>query len=151
MEKGISPLIATVLIVAMVVAATGLMGPEILEIVGDTTEEATQRGLENIDCTRAEMYVREIEIKTNGEDNISLVVENRGEEPLSDFRLEVLEESGWAEYRFDKSDDILNPGTYMKLINESFNGTNGEEGRLITGTCPGKYFYISGDDLNVTQ
>jgi|GEM_PF-1422515 len=148
MKKGISPLIATILLIAIVVGATTLVGPEILEIVRDRTEETTRRSLEDIDCRRASIDIEDVicENITTMEGwglELKFEVRNTGFQDLSDFRFEYVRDGEWDEYDLYGSDEIL-PSDSSRTFTANKTFEMGDEdlinnitdGRFISGTCP---------------
>ncbi len=140
MNKGISPLIATVLLLSIVISITVLIGPEILTFVGDRTEETTRRSLDDIDCGRAGIYIRNITCHANGEESLTIDVVNSGHQDLTDFRIELLKQGQWEKYQINESDEVLvADSSRVFTVNETFEEgeiDEIEEGRFISGTCP---------------
>ncbi|MFT4892784.1 MAG: flagellin-like protein [Candidatus Nanohaloarchaea archaeon] len=86
MNKGISPLIAAVLLIAFTMAIAGLAGPFFTEIIQDTqtdTEETTQNIVES---TNSRIEIQRAEF--DGE-NVTGTFQNTGERALSNFTVTV--------------------------------------------------------------
>ncbi len=132
MKKGISPLIATVLLVAIVVSITTIVGPEVLRIVEEGTEDAVSGSLEKIDCERSEITLEEVVWYEQG---LGVHVRNTGKQELTDFRLELSVDGQWKEYSVSGGEEILSPGDSRTFtVDEEIGDV--EEGVFISGTCP---------------
>ncbi|MFP4116171.1 MAG: archaellin/type IV pilin N-terminal domain-containing protein [Candidatus Aenigmatarchaeota archaeon] len=87
-EKGISPLIAAVILIAFVIAVANFVGPWFLDYVEGRTEEVTER--DDIDCAYAGLYIRGVQ--TNG--NLTVEVENIKDTEISNFQTETTHVNG---------------------------------------------------------
>lgn len=142
--KGISPLIAAVLLIAVAVGIAAAIGPTIISFVKEQVGKTTQRSSGQIDCSKAGIYVRDAVYNTTPSPNhLKLRVENTGYVELTNFRVDVIFANKSSKtYTFYGSDKILPTGSYRWYVNESVSRENLEELVVISGTCPQTGRYI---------
>ncbi|MFP4116416.1 MAG: archaellin/type IV pilin N-terminal domain-containing protein [Candidatus Aenigmatarchaeota archaeon] len=137
MRKGLSPLVGALVLVAIVVAVTAMVAPDILDFVEEQTDKSTEESIEKIDCTRAGIHLRNVSCSENGGTyEIGIEVRNTGYQDLTDFRLEVVEGGQYYKYNLSGSDEILRADDIRTFVNSSFQHPEAEGGRFISGTCP---------------
>ncbi len=68
MQKGLSPLIATVLLIAFTIAVAGLVSNFLIGFSETQTEETTDRASQDISCAYSGLFIREAEY-TNANSN----------------------------------------------------------------------------------
>lgn len=138
MEKGISPLIASVILVAIAVSAAAIAGPEVMRFVRKIAEDTGDRTSEEIECSRAGIYVREAAYNTTT-DELKFQVENTGYQDLKDFRADVFFVNGTSStYFFYGSGETL-PGKSSRWFTANRTVDSGafESIVIISETCPG--------------
>lgn len=133
MSKGMSPLLGALLLVAIVVAVTAIVGPAILDFAEEQTGEATERSIERADCTRAGTSIKNV---TCDGTELEIEVMNTGYQELTGFRFQVLHEGSYHTYTFHGSEEILPPDGSRRFVNDSFVHDGAEEGRFFSETCP---------------
>lgn len=87
--KGVSPLIATVLLIAFVIAAAGILSQFVLPFTRERATEITTKGSEDIKCSFANIFVKEAKWNST-ETKLSLTIENVGRETLEDFKASIV-------------------------------------------------------------
>lgn len=88
-DKGISPLIAAVLLIAFVIGVGALIGNFFIDFAGEHTEDAIERGGDDINCMYSDLELRSsCFIEEEGEE-IVFEMENSGTVDLSDFMIRV--------------------------------------------------------------
>ncbi|MFP4634155.1 MAG: archaellin/type IV pilin N-terminal domain-containing protein [Candidatus Aenigmatarchaeota archaeon] len=167
MKKGLSPLVATIILVAIFVGATAVMGPQIIEYIKERTGETREAALEDVDCRRASMNVKDVicdentrimeedgEVTEYTEYELRIEVENRGSEGLTDFSLQYFRNGEEDFYYFYGSDEIISGYSSRTLVvNKTFGEdekdliNNITDGVLITGTCPDLSKDIPGNEF----
>lgn len=137
-NKGLSPLIATVLLIAFVIAAAGILSNFIIPFTQETTAETTQRASEEIKCSRANIIVKEA--KWNGtETKLSLTIENNGWETLENFKASVLRTNKTVnEVLLAPLTAKITPGGTDILTNSTHVGSCRDIDKVLvrSGTCP---------------
>lgn len=122
-RKGTSPLIAAVVLVAIVIVLGNIVGSWFMDFAGETTEGMSEMGGEEVDCAYAGLRIVEVD---TGTDNITLDVENTGDINLSYFRAQLLKENDTSENLVPKgSERVLEPGNLMVFLLGPEGGTEG--------------------------
>lgn len=120
-KRGISPLIAAIVLVSIVVVLGNLIGGWFLDFAGEKTEGAIGMGEDEVDCAYASLKI--IQVRSNSE-NITVDVENTGDVDLSHFRAELLNENSTPENLVPVgSERVLVPGSLMVFFLEPEDGT----------------------------
>lgn len=136
MKKGISPIIASVLLIAIAVGITAAIGPSIISFIKSQAEETTSKSEAEIKCSKAGIYVRKAICNTTS-NTTKFRVENTGYQELKDFRVDLIYDNGTsASYTFYGSEEILPAGSSRWFINESVHSYNFKELVILSGTCP---------------
>lgn len=90
-NKGISPLIAAVLLIAFVMATAGIVSNWFVTFSKEQSRKTTTKGEKEIKCSYAALEIRKaVYNNTNQKKEITLEVENTGSEALSDFRIQAM-------------------------------------------------------------
>lgn len=105
-NKGISPLIASVLIIAMAIAVSGIVSGFLLDFTEERTDETRERMEEDIDCMYANLRLESYE----EDGNITMEIVNNGDIALSDFKLRVHRDIDVDEMNTTDSDILLEEG-----------------------------------------
>lgn len=85
--KGVSPLVATALLIAIAISAALIVSAWLIPFVRDTTRDIERKN--DIDCSYASVYVREIRYNC-ALGKAFLLVENNGDVKLNGFKMNVL-------------------------------------------------------------
>lgn len=139
--KGISPFIATVLLIGFTISLGLAFSNWIFPLLNTQKGEIDDRSDKLFDCSKAKIFFEKNALTANGT-RLTLVVENRGSTNLTDFKLYItLNDSTF--YTFDKATNYnatLLPSQQLMLINTtSFNKSNVTQAFLTTGpndNCP---------------
>lgn len=86
-RKGVSPLVATALLIAIAISAALIVSSWLIPFVRDTTKDIEKKN--DIDCSYASVYVREIRYDCALQ-KAYLLVENNGDIKLNGFKVNVL-------------------------------------------------------------
>ncbi len=135
--KGISPLIATILLIAFVIAVGGILSGWLVSFSKERTEEIRQKGEEDIRCSYANLRISDADWNESGT-KLSFIVENTDSEDLSDFRVVVIYANNTASTLRVAPSTTLAPGDVEVFYNETHVGNCSEISRVIfySGTCP---------------
>ncbi|QQG40296.1 MAG: hypothetical protein HYS81_02710 [Candidatus Aenigmatarchaeota archaeon] len=87
--KGVSPLIATVLLIAFAIAAAGILANFVLPFTQSTVSESTSRGSSDISCSYANIIIDEASWNSTS-NTLSLTIENNGRETLKNFKASIV-------------------------------------------------------------
>lgn len=137
MRKGISPLIAAVILVAIVIGATAIVGPGIISFIRNQASGTGDRAIQNIECSQAGIYVRKATYNTTS-NKLRFEVENTGYQELTGFRADaVFQDETSTTYSFRGSDEIL-PSKSSKwfTVNRTLGKSNFEKIIVLSETCP---------------
>jgi len=103
-RKGVSPLVATALLIAIAISAALIVSSWLIPFVRDTTKDIEKKN--DIDCSYASVYVREIRYNC-ALGKAYLLVENNGDVKLNGFKVNMLYGDSSATYSVGSS---LDPG-----------------------------------------
>jgi len=134
--KGISTLVASVLLVAFTVAAFGIIVTWGTDFISSTTSDVSQQTDEDIDCIYAGISVSNLRYCNH---YLSGAVENTEMVSLRNITLTVVFTNGTNE-RLKLNDTSgnfmqLDPGN-LDSFNETIGGSNYDIIRISTSTCP---------------
>ncbi|MBI4017337.1 MAG: hypothetical protein HY366_00115 [Candidatus Aenigmarchaeota archaeon] len=136
--KGISPLIATVLLIAFVIAAAGILSNFVLPFTRERASEVSTTGTQNIKCSFANIFVKEAKWNSTTT-TLSLTIENNGRESLKNFRASVLRTNNTVtNVLLAPLTAELLPGSIDTLSNATHIGTCSDISSVVTfaDTCP---------------
>jgi len=137
-SKGISPLIATILLIAFVIAVGGVLSGWLVSFTKERTDEARIRGETDIMCSYSGLYVSDADWNdTTG--RLSLTVENTGSEDLQEFNMIVIYQNNSAyTLEVSPSSSILEPGDVLVFYNDTSVGSCSDISQVIfkSDTCP---------------
>ena len=136
--KGISPLIATVLLIAFVIAAAGILSNFVLPFTKERASEVTTKGSEDIKCSFANIFIKEAKWN-NTDDKISLTVENVGREKLEDFKATIIYTNNTvASHLMAPTTAELQPGDIETFTNSTQVGPCNTIKEIVirSDTCP---------------
>ncbi len=86
-SKGVSPLIATVALIALAIIAAYMVSSWLLPYINTTTRNIEQRN--EIECSQASVYVREAKYDC-ASGLLSLLTENNGDIELESFKVNIV-------------------------------------------------------------
>lgn len=135
--KGISPLIATILLIAFVIAVGGILSGWLISFTKERTEEARIRGETDIKCSYASLYISDADWNSTDE-KLSLTVENTGSEDLSDFDVTVIYSNNSA-FTVEVGPSVtLSPGDVQIFYNDTGLSNCAQISQVIlkSNTCP---------------
>ena len=84
MKKGLSPLLATVMLIALTLSVVGLIGSWFISMSRSQMEEIEERGETQIECTNALLDIVDV-ICSNSTEELKIAVNNIGQINLYDF------------------------------------------------------------------
>lgn len=129
MEKGVSPIIAAVILIAFVIAVAGVAGPFMKDFISGTAEDVEDAGDETIDCT-----VTNFQLEVQNEE---VWIHNRGQTEIPEDEWVIAEDGDDIESPLDS----LGPGQ-----SQTYDPSEGVEiVRITTSKCP----QVS-DSINMT-
>lgn len=138
MKKGISPLIAAVLLIAFVMALAGIISGWIIPFSKEQSKGAVTRGEEEITCGYSGLEIKNAEYNSTGGE-ISLEVENTGSEPLSDFVIRALyKNDSVSEYNSTPANITMEKGDLKIFRNLGQIASNLERIDFYSEDCPTK-------------
>jgi len=141
-DKGVSPIIAAIVLMAIVVSVASIVGPWFIEFVGERTERTGEIGEREIGCMYADLYIRNVHVEENEHEvNLTMEIENTGDGELSDFWTEVTHEDATISHmRPENYDQVLREGSRRTFV-AGFNATEKGNASKITfysEYCPGE-------------
>ena len=152
-RKGVSPLIATAMLILIAISAAALVTsfliPYIREITGDVKDSGIQ-------CSASSIYIREVTYECSKE-RLSILYENNGDITLDEFALSVLlgRQNNVRSFSFDVPSSELEPGVRAIIVNDNITAsmisTNGQIEKLIlfSRLCPSHGDSVKGDEITL--
>jgi len=136
-SKGISPLIAVVLLIAFVIAVGSILSGWFVSFTKERVSQAKEKGETDITCSYANLYISDADWN-NTLGKLSLTVENTGSEDLSDFRMVVIYSNNTVDTLRVLPETTLSPGGYEIFYNQSGIGPCSDISQVIfkSNTCP---------------
>ncbi len=133
MGKGISPLIAAVIMVALVIAVVGMASTFFTGFTKETKESVKTKSASLMDCAVAEMEVHKSLVNVGPK--TSVVVENIGNSEITGLKLVLYNSTG--AYEMDPSPDSLGIND-VKTLQVSYPGEPVLNKLVVSSTsCPG--------------
>lgn len=118
-KKGLSPLIATVLLVAFTMAVAIILSNWVLDYSRTQTQILNEKGSKQIGCSAAWLAF-ETPVYNSTAKKFSVEVINQGNVPLGDFKMIVIYNNGSsAEYIIAPANLSLSPGLPVSVSNTS--------------------------------
>jgi len=147
MKKGISPLLATVILIALTLSVAALLGSWFTSITRTQTTMIEETATKQINCTAALLDIVDVTCSGNN-DNIKVTITNLGHD-ISLYNFSTLVTINNTYYLNNtggpNSTDPLNPGEQAILSyhcdNTTYcvNGVKVEKVRVSSYICPDKY------------
>lgn len=91
-RKGISTLIGTVLVLLVTITVVSVFSSWAPNLVQDITTTTENQTMNQVDCNKADLEVLSAEYNKSGDNNVTVVVRNKGNIKLDNIRLEA-----WAD------------------------------------------------------
>lgn len=139
-SKGISPLIASIVLIAFVIAVASIVGPWFTKFVGESTNQATERGEDDIRCSSAGLYLSEVTKNETTGGNVTLAaeVQNTGDVKLSDFWIELTHDSSSITSRRlnDYEEDLLQGSRRIYSVEVNTTNQGIDSLRIFSADCP---------------
>jgi len=145
-RKGISPLLATVLMIAFTIAIGGFVS----SWMSETAKHQTEIAVNNSDpgCVYASIDARNIYFNSSGTEKLKFDVRNTGTRTLTVNKIRVLAEN--ANNTLFENTYTLYPGDELPVSLQIDTNTidNISSVRIIPSQCPTKAITIEGTEIN---
>lgn len=147
-RRGISPLVATVLLIALVIAVANLAGPWFQDFLKGKTGQVERKSEKEVECIYSDIDFDSSDVasETNlSSSRVNITLDNSGNEPLYNFTVSyTINGSGYSGNVVDNqptSSDPLKPGSRVILKTKIQNSTpltgkTLQEVRVSTRVCP---------------
>jgi len=133
MNKGISPLISTVIILAFVIAVAGILSTFLIDLTKEQKAGVEAKSAVLMDCVLADFEIDKDMISVGS--TISVLVENKGQSALSGLKIVVYNSSG--AFTLDASPSTMEIGD-VKVLQASYSGVPIlNKLKVSTTGCPG--------------
>ncbi|UCG95466.1 MAG: hypothetical protein JSV92_00215 [archaeon] len=129
--KGISPFVATIILIAFVISMLAIISPLILDFAGSKKEEVEEKGETSVECGTGVLHIDSVAL--NGYVNVT--VENLGMTDLSDLKIVAYNQSG--AYTYDATPSSLSVGSKTTISSQPPSGTVTKI--KVTTHCPTVY------------
>lgn len=135
-EKGISPIIAAVFLIAFVLATAGILSEWFMGFSRQQAKEAVSKGKEEVACSYSGLEIRKARYN-NTTGRVTLHVENTGAEKLSNFKTAVIYRNGTASgHKMDKYNTTLKEGAIKVFQNQGSISGNIDKLSIYSEDCP---------------
>ena len=122
-RKGISPLIAAVLLIAFTMAVAGILTAWVTTFTQDTADQTGEAGEELLDCSSARVRIQDAYFNNDTSD-VSVVVTNEGSVPFEEWTEDVGREV---------ADPPRHPGLRVSVFEAGGGVNEAEIGNLTVG------------------
>jgi flagellin-like protein len=132
-QKGLSPLIAVVLLIAFTISVGVIIGAWVTSFSKSKTEELGTTGGKAVSCSGGVL-----DFKADNIGSTSIQIENKGNIDLYDFRIVVVNSTAATEYNttnYNKTNP-LKPGNPGVVSNSALSASSGDTVRVVAGNCP---------------
>ena len=135
--KGISPLIATILLIAFVIAVGGVLSGWLVSFTKERTDEARTQGETDIMCSYSALYISDSDWNDTTK-KLSFIVENTGKEDLTNFRISVIYKNSSSKNLKVLPSTTLEPGDVAVFYNQTHVGECSDISKVFfrSETCP---------------
>jgi len=131
--KGISPLIAAVILIAFVIAVVGIASTFFTGFTSEQKAKVSNTASQVMDCSLAWFEIDKDVVNVGS--TVSVIVENKGQSALTGLKIVVYNESG--AFELDASPSSLEIGD-VRLLQASYSGEPVLDKIKVTSTgCPG--------------
>lgn len=135
-KKGLSPLIATVLLIAIVMTTYGVLSGWAKDFARSMSTTIGERSKTKIRCSDSSLYIENGSYNATN-DKLSVRMYNNGYETLKNFELRlVLSNETVKEYSILPANVTLTPGEVEIFYNSSISTCNINEIIVFSSTCP---------------
>lgn len=149
-DKGLSPLIGIVLVIAFTLAVAGIISAWITTFAQEETDQLSDDGSQQIDCTNSRLFFNsdDVTINQSGNNEIKVAITNEGDVNQTDFEMSWTEDDGdlTTNTSAANSGSTLRPGAQLQLTaNNLENNTPITNVRVATGEdddCSGTAFDV---------
>ncbi len=118
-RKGLSPLVATVLLVAFTMAVAIILSNWVLDYSRTQTQILNEKGSKQVGCSSAWLAF-ESPVYNSTQKRFSVEIINQGNVPLGDFKMIVIYNNGSSsEYAINPVNLSLSPGSPAAISNTS--------------------------------
>ncbi len=140
-RKGISPLIAVVLLIAFTIAVGAIIGAWVTTFSRGKTGELSEGAEETLNCAGAGLRFDTDDIGTS-----RVLIRNTGDVNLWEFTITVINESSqnatsYPVDQFNSSTNALTPQQPGAISNSSMSISAGHTVRVVAGNCPNSAFH----------
>jgi flagellin-like protein len=143
MKKGITPMIAAIILIAFVVAIATIISGFFTDFAKQQKGKVEETGGETTSCGMGSIDLEENSIYQTTEGNVSVNAKNTGKVILNDLKLVVSDTTNKV-YTYEAKPDSISPGE-IKTVTTQANVTENITGGLVnilkvtvTTQCPGK-------------
>ncbi len=143
-RKGLSPLIAVVLVIAFTLAVAGIISTWITTFARDETEQLSDTGSTTIDCAESKLFFAagDVSINKSESNNVKITITNEGTVNQTDFQVSLTDDDGdlSTNESVDNNNETLKPGGQLQLTWAHTNDSKVTNARVATGAdddCPG--------------
>lgn len=149
--KGISPLIATIILIAFVIAVVALVSTFFTSFTSRQSAKVETLGSALMDCSLAWFEIDSDVVNVGS--TVSVIVENKGQSGLTGLKIVVYNSSG--AFQLDASPSTMEIGD-VRMLQASYSGEPVLEKLKVTSTgCPGledsvDFTYIYQEDADET-
>lgn len=136
-RKGLSPLIAAVLLIAFVMSTGVILSSWIVKFTREEGRDVTERGGKEIDCSYSALTIDVTEYNTTNQRTI-MEVENTGRVDLSDFRIQAAYDNNTVSGEIKPSDYnvTLKEGGVRFFTNTGNISSNIDKVSIYSEECP---------------
>jgi len=146
MKKALSPLLATVMLIALTLSVVGLLGSWFVSMSRSQMEEIEERGETQIECTNALLDIVQV-ICSNSTEKLKIAINNIGQIDLYDFSTFVEVNNTFYQNSTGgpNTTDVLSPGEQAILVYHCDNNLYCSGGAIVgkvrvsPGNCPQVY------------
>lgn len=159
MQKAISPLVSSVLIAAIVVAVSAIVGGWLTQYSGDQSDTLKEKTKSQLSCQFADLYIRNatynctLDCSDGVSHSTRVTIVNSGKIKLFVNSIVVQNTTG-SIFKLEVNDTYIDPGSTVTVTNvstQTCNGINRSIEKIIINspTCPNTaYDSLRGSDVN---
>ncbi|MFB6166648.1 MAG: SUMF1/EgtB/PvdO family nonheme iron enzyme, partial [Candidatus Nanohaloarchaea archaeon] len=133
-RKGISPLVAAVLLMAFTISVAGLFGQWVPNLLQDTTDQVSSRADRITNCGEARVKLYEVRQMGDGEIKFSFQV--KGDTELENFTAALFNEDGRARSEVIQTSGLSNNDVETVSLSSPDTGKRYTELQLSSNNCP---------------
>ncbi|MFB6216260.1 MAG: archaellin/type IV pilin N-terminal domain-containing protein [Candidatus Aenigmatarchaeota archaeon] len=122
MRKGISPLIAAVILLAFTIAVAGIGSQFFIGFSERQSKQAGQKGENLAKCSNINLDILSSEISVNTPDNVTLIVENDGGSTIRGLTVTTFNETAVVNDDEIEPSSIASASAERLIVNETVSG-----------------------------